>query len=113
MKDYNDEILYKGKAYKLIFDLNVMEEIQDEYGTFGKWAELTVQNEPNIKALKFAFFAMVNEGIRVSNEDNGTDEPEVTKQFIGRMLTEFGIVEATKKLTNIVENSAGDDRKNE
>ena len=33
MKDFGGEIQYKDKTYKLTFNLNVMEVIQEKYGT--------------------------------------------------------------------------------
>ena len=41
MNDFSSEVNYKGKNYKLVFNLNVMEEIQNKYGTLDKWGELT------------------------------------------------------------------------
>ena len=45
MKDFNGEIQYKGKSYKLVFNLNVMETIQEEYGSIDVWGELTDGSE--------------------------------------------------------------------
>ena len=41
MKDVSGEILFNGQTYKIIFNLNVMEEIQEKYGSVAKWGELT------------------------------------------------------------------------
>ncbi len=52
-----DKITYletDSEKFPLAFTLNVMESIQDEYGTLSEWSELIRnQKEPNIKALKF------------------------------------------------------------
>ena len=40
MKDFNGNIEYKGKTYKLYFNLNVMQQIQEEYGTIEEWGNL-------------------------------------------------------------------------
>ena len=63
MKEMRTEIEYKGTTYNLVFDLNVMEEIQDEYGTLDEWGKLTdgSTGEPNAKAVIFGFTAMLNE----------------------------------------------------
>ena len=37
MKDNAGKITYKEKEYKVVFNLNVMEAIQEEYGTIDKW----------------------------------------------------------------------------
>ena len=39
MKDVNGEIQYKDKIYKTVFNLNVMEAIQEEYGTLDNMSE--------------------------------------------------------------------------
>lgn len=117
MKEISGDIEYKGKAYKLIFNLNVMEQIQDEFGSLDKWGELTdgATGEVNVKAVKFGFMAMINEGIDIQNEEEGTDTKPFTLRQIGRMLTEIGIAQATQKVneTVIASTESGDDRKNE
>ena len=73
MKDIMDKLEYKGKEYKLIFNLNVLEEIQDKYGTLEKiLAEAYGRKtgEPSIKALSFMIMSMVNEGIDIDNPED-------------------------------------------
>lgn len=41
MKEKGTVFTVNGKEYKAIFNLNVMQSIQIEYGTFQKWGELT------------------------------------------------------------------------
>nr|DAZ41266.1 MAG TPA: tail tube protein [Caudoviricetes sp.] len=41
MKEKEKIINCGGKEYKLVFNLNVMQEIQNEYGTLEKWGDLT------------------------------------------------------------------------
>ncbi len=114
MKNFNGEIEYKGKTYKLVFNLNVMEQIQDEYGSFEAWGKLTddTKGEPNVKAVKFGFTAMLNEGIEIENEENGTDYKPLTKNFVGRMLTEVGLEVMAKQMMNTVIESTKSDEKN-
>ena len=114
MKDVSGVITCKGKEYRLVFNLNVMEAIQDEYGTLEKWGELTdgASGEPNAKAVKFGFFAMLNEGIEIENENNGTDEPLLTLKQVGRLITEIGFESATAKLNETVIESTQSAEKN-
>jgi len=114
MKDINGNIQYKGKDYKLVFNLNVMEEIQAEYETIEKWGDLTdgQSGEPNAKAVIFGFTAMLNEGIDIENEENGTNIAPLTTKQVGRMITEVGMVEATKKLNQTVIESTQSVEKN-
>lgn len=114
MKEMRNEIEYKGQKYSLVFNLNVMEVIQDEYGTLDKWGSLTdvKKGEPNAKAVLFGFTAMLNEGIDIDNEENGTHINFLTHKQVGRMLTEIGLREATKKMNEAVIESTKSDEKN-
>ena len=114
MKDMNSEIQYRGKTFKLVFDLNVMESIQEEYGSIDKWAELTdgASCEPNAKAIIFGFREMLNEGIDISNEENGTDDKMLSLKQVGRIITEVGLMEATKALNDTVIDSTKSESKN-
>lgn len=110
---YN-EIEYKGQKYKLVFNLNVMEEIQEEYKTIDKWGQLTdgTKGEPNAKAIIFGLTAMINEGIDIDNEDNEEKKEPLTLKQVGRLLTEVGLQEATEKLNNTVIESTKSEEKN-
>ena len=111
MKDINGEIEYKGKKYKLYFNLNVMEQIQDEYETLEKWGNLSdgTTGEVNAKAVIFGLAAMINEGIDIENEENGTNIKPFTLKQVGRIITEVGLKEATKKLNETVIESTKDE----
>ena len=114
MKEMKSEIEYRGQKYNLVFNLNVMEVIQDEYGTIGKWGELTdgTNGEVNAKAVIFGLTEMLNESIDISNEENGTDLKPFTRKQVGRLLTEIGLQEATKKLNDTVVESTKSEEKN-
>ena len=91
IKEVSQEIDYNGKKYKIVFNLNVMQAIQDKFGSLDKWGELTDTKgkEINIEALLFGFKEMLNEGIDIDNEKNGTDIPLLTQKQVGRILTEI------------------------
>jgi hypothetical protein len=115
----NNKIIYKGIEYTLVFNLNAMEEIQEEYGSIEKWGTLTdgSSGEVNAKALIFGLRAMLNEGIDIDNEDNAGVEGYVKKKAlslkaVGRLLTEVGLAEATNKLNKTVVESTKSDEKN-
>lgn len=114
MKSAAQEIEYKGKTYKLVFDLNVMESIQDEYGSIEAWGKLTEpeDGEPNIKALVFGVTEMINEGIDIDNDENGTDEKPLTHKQVARILTEVGLESVAEKMQKSVIDSTEDDSKN-
>ena len=114
MKEMRNEIEYKGQNYNLVFNLNVMEVIQDEYGTLDKWGSLTdaTKGEPNAKAVVFGFTAMINEGIDIDNEENGTDIKPLTHKQVGRILTEIGLRKATMQMNKTVIESTKSEEKN-
>lgn len=110
MKEVSKTINYRDKEYKLVFNLNVMEKIQDEYGTITKWGDLTdgSSGEVNIKALVFGLTEMLNEGIEIDNDDNGTNEPLLSHKKVARMLSEIGVDKATNDINNVVIESVKD-----
>lgn len=114
MKDMCGHIQYKEKDYKLVFNLNVMEAIQEEYGSVEKWGDLTDggEGEPNAKAVIFGFTQMLNEGIDITNDEEGTNDKPLTLKQVGRMITEVGLIEATKSMQNTVVKSTASEVKN-
>lgn len=114
MKEIYSKITYKDKEIKLVFNLNVMEAIQEEYGSLDKWGALTdgENGETNIKALVFGITEMINEAIDIDNDENGTQEPFKTHKQINRILTTVGIEKATKEMNELVVKSTKDDSKN-
>lgn len=104
MKDY--KVIFKAgeKEYSAIFNLNVMEEIQQEYGTVEKWGELTdaKHGEVNAKALIFGLRAMINEATDIENEENGENKPLLTLKQVGRLITQAGLVQSAETLNNAV-----------
>ena len=115
MKEVNRKFEHKGETYTLVFNLNSMEAIQEEYGTLEAWGALTdgKDGETNIKALVFGFTAMINEGIEIENEDNGTDKPLLSTKKVARIISEIGINNVTSNMNDLVIESAGNDSKNE
>lgn len=114
MKDFNGKIQYKDKEYALVFNLNVMERVQEEYGSLDAWGKLTDGSggEPNAKAVIFGFTEMINEGIDIANEENGTDMKLLTRKQVGRMITEIGLMDATNALNETVIKSTESNGKN-
>lgn len=115
MKDVNAKIQYREREYTLVFNLNVMERIQEEYGSVDKWGDLTEGKgkEPNAKAVIFGFTEMINEGIDIENEEKGTDIKPMALKQVGRMITEIGLEKATGTIHNTVIKSTESTEKNE
>lgn len=104
MKDYKITFKVEDKEYPAIFNLNVMEQIQEEYGTVQKWGELTdaKSGEPNAKAIIFGFWAMINEAIDIDNDENGGNTPLLTIKQVGRIISKAGVENSAKTLNNAV-----------
>lgn len=97
MKDVRKEIKHNDVIYPLVFNLNVMEQIQLQYGSVEKWGDLTdgtfngkkeyekkngedswelltedekivKRGEPDAQAIIFGFKEMINEGLDMDNE---------------------------------------------
>lgn len=115
MKDFSKEITWKGQTYRLVFNLNVMEAIQAEYGSLDEWGDKSdgKNGEPDAKAVIFGFTEMLNEGIDIANEENGTSIPPFTHRQVGRLITDIGLANATQTLNETVIESTKGDEKNE
>lgn len=112
-KEYKSEINVNGKTYSLYFDLNVMQSIQKKYGTLEKWGSLTdkTESEIDIDALLFGLTEMINEGIDIENEQNGTNNKFLTQKQVGRIITELGIENVTEKLNQtVIESTKGEEK---
>lgn len=113
----NGNITYKGKDYAIVFNLNVMERIQGEYGSLDEWGALTdgtsKNGEPDAKAVIFGFREMINEGIDIANEENGTDDKPLTLKQVGRIISEVGLEQATATMNETVIESTKGEEKNE
>lgn len=111
MKDYKFSFEVDGVSYPLIFNLNVMEDIQEKFGSVAKWGELTdaKSGEPNAKALKYGITAMMNEAIDIENDDRAEKRPFMTEKQVGRLITRAGLQKSAEALNNAVINATKDD----
>lgn len=110
MKNTIVHIKADDKEYPLVFNLNVMEELQDRYGSLDNWGELTKGNgEPKIKELKTGIMIMINEAIDIENEEKGTNEPMLSERQVGRLMSAVGIDVIVKKIQEITMASAKSD----
>lgn len=103
-------IMIGDKTYPFKIDLNVLEHIQDEYGTinqferellglqFKKDAEgrqiysddgepLMFRTEPSIKAIKTVLPAAINEGLAIEADAENRSYEKVTAEFVIRECT--------------------------
>lgn len=94
----------KDKRYPIVFNINVMEEIQEAYGSISAWGAI-VENkdgeEPKVKDLKIGLTMMINEAIDIENEETNGNKPLVTSKQVGRLISEVGFAEITEKIRNL------------
>ena len=111
MKDYRATFALDDKEYGMVFNLNVMEQIQEEYGTIQKWGALTdgKSGEVNAKALKFGLWAMLNEAIDIDNDENGGNEPNLTLKQVGRIVSRAGLQKSAETLNKAVVEATKED----
>lgn len=101
MIDKLQHITIDDVEYPIAFTLNVMEVIQDEYGSFDAWAEILqptktiideitgeeVPAEPKVKDIIWTFKEFINEGIDIENDKKNEDRKPLTHKQVGRLVT--------------------------
>ena len=104
-----DKINYletKTEKYPLVFTLNVMEAIQEKYGTIEAWSNLIQRDgEPDIKALKFFITEAINEGLEMEAEKTGEKRETISTKKAGRILTEIGLSGTASKIMATISDS--------
>ena len=104
MQNKITQIETKDKKFPLVFNINVMEEIQEAYGSISAWGaivENTDDGEPKVKDLKIGLMMMINEGIDIENEETGGNRPLVNSKQVGRLISEVGFEKITKVIQNL------------
>jgi hypothetical protein len=97
-------ITVNDKEYPLAFTLNVLESIQEKYGSIEKWGNAMqpeaykdnktgnfIKPEPCLKDVIWTLQEAINEGIDIENEDRTDKRAFLTHKQVGRIATEFGI----------------------
>jgi len=101
MLDKKLSITIKGTEFPMAFNLNVLEAIQDKYGSLDKWQDKIQPKtgEAQIKDIKWTLVTFINEGIEIENE-NGEKKDLLTEKQLGRMIT--NISDITRSIANAV-----------
>ena len=105
IKEVLRTIDYNGKKYTMAFNLNSMAEIQKKYGSIGTWGELVNAKNPegvDIVALRYGLMCMLNEGIDIDNEKNGTNEPFLNERQAGRIIMGFSAERTAETMNDLV-----------
>ena len=104
MKKEISYIVNGDKKYPIVFNMNVMEEIQEAYGSIKNWGAIVENSEggePKIKDLKAGLLLMINEAIDIENENTGENRPLLSLKQVGRLISDVGFDEVTKKIINL------------
>ncbi len=98
-----------GIKYPIEFNLNVMELVQEKYGSLDAWQQLITEKE-SVSAIKWAFTQMINEGIDIENEEKGENRSFVTEKQVGRLISEMGIQNAAQTMfSRVVDSVKGEE----
>jgi len=87
LKDGMTEIVL-DKPRKLLFDLNVIEALNSEYGGYDKLGEILNEKNPGyIKDLKHIMALLMNEAAEYQNIAAGKEvEPIISEKFVGMLF---------------------------
>lgn len=99
MIDKVEHIEVDGKKYPYFFDLNMLEQIQDEYGSIAEWDKKLTGKEGedgnkewSCKHVKKSFASMINEGYAKEGSSETIDEKQVGAIFAKAGLREIGSI---------------------
>ena len=104
----NNDIKYletKTEKFPYVYTLNIMEALQNEYGSLNAWGNLIEPqdgSEPNIKALLFFVKESINEAIDIQNEDSETQRDFVSEKKVGRIISEVGMKKVNELVKDII-----------
>lgn len=112
MKDKMGHLKTDKREYPICFNLNVLEEIQNRYGSLSKWGEIcenTENNEPNIKEFKIGLMLMINEAIEIENETCNEKKELVNEKQVGRIISDVGYESMKEIILNLSSDSTKTD----
>ena len=98
--------------YPIVFNLNVLEEIQEKYGSVSEWGKVveTADSDgvPKISDLKEGLLSMINEGIDIKNETAEQKQKFISLKQVGRIITDAGLENAIKAIKDLTISSTSD-----
>ena len=102
----------KNETFTFTYSLNVMEALQNEFGSLNEWSDMVEPkdgSEPKIKALLFFFKEAINEGIDIENENSNQPRKFVNERKVGRIITELGVKTVLEQLKGTVIDAGSND----
>ena len=124
MLDKITQITVGEKKYPMAFTLNVMEVIQEKYGSLDTWSDalqpdkvedaegILVETEPKLKDLIWTFQQFLNEGIEIENEEKSEKRELLTHKQVGRIITTVGLSESGSLIRALTMSESSGDEKN-
>jgi hypothetical protein len=102
------------KEYPIAFNLNVMEALQEHFGSIDAWTNALKpeKDEPKFKDIILTFREFINEGIDIENEDKQEKRQFITDKQAGRIVSEFGINETSGLISTLSVKSVKTDNPN-
>lgn len=101
--------------YPLAFTLNVLENIQEKYGSLDAWTKaMEPENgEVQFKDLKWIFAEFINEGIDIENEMKNEKRKFVTLKQVGRIVSLIGLDGAHAIINTVASDSTPENEEGE
>lgn len=102
----------KNETFPFTYSLNVMEALQNEFGSLNEWSDMVEPkdgSEPKIKALLFFFKEAINEGIDIENENSDQPRKFVNERKVGRIITELGVKTVLEQIKGTVIDAGSND----
>ncbi len=123
MKDAKINLETSAATYPLVFNLNVIDLIQEKYHDLDKWMDVmqgTVRDKngniikektvPSLKDIKWFLKEVINEGIDIENEQKNEKRSFINERQAGRIITEISIEEVLKKTQELTVKSTMTDK---
>jgi hypothetical protein len=117
MKDVLIHFKANGIEYPLAFNINVIEIMQDKFGSitgFSKALSPTetidgeeAKKEPRMSDVKFIYKECINEGIDIENEGKAEQRPFLTEKQVGRIIGSITDTAGTIKQLVVKSNDSG------
>lgn len=104
-----------GKEYALYCDINVLEKLQEEFGTVAEFERKLIgarideesgertSVEPSYRAIRIGAYLMANEAIEIANEDAEEKTAKISMEDIGRNQLRGMIPEIHQAFSNCFE----------
>lgn len=103
MIDKVKKLTVAGKEYPIAFTLNVMESVQEKYGSMGAWGDVLSPDhgEAQIKDIIWTFREFLNEGIDIENEESEQKRDPLTHKQVGRLVSNFDMGQLGEIIRNL------------